>query len=902
VRSASSDGAGNYSIVDLRPGAYDVTFTLPGFSVIKREGIILQGSFNAQVNAELKVGALEETVVVSGASPVVDVKNTQSQAVLSTEQLNALPGSRSLKGRAALVAGVVVPSANTGVVVHGSDSNDSHSMVDGFKAGNHLVGRGTGQLGIGSSSHSQEAAIQEIVYDTGAQGAEYALSGVRMNAIPKEGGNRFVTEGIAYGYHKRFASDNIPDNLRAVGFRVAPQIFSYDFNPVLGGPIVQDKLWFFASLTGNNQNSYVLDTYFKEGHPSTPAGKGGQLADTGSNLNLGETIRITHQVTSRNKLRYSFDNLKTVTPRGSFGQGTQPEAAWFLTLSPTYLGQIKYTAPLTSRILVEAGFAYQRGDFVVDFQPNNPATAITRWDQGTGIISENHILRYGNQERKKEAKVSMAYVTGSHSFKTGFENRWATADQANPFNSDINYRTLINGVPNSVAVTNGPARNVMELRFDGGAFVQDQWRVGRFTINMGGRWDRFNAGVPAQSAPQGYFVPAVNLAEISNTPAWNDWALRFGGAYDVFGNGKTAIKAFVGKYVAGHALSRTSQFNPLFAQTDVRSWTDLDGNDTVVNPDGTPQFNEIGPPRNLNFGTLVGTSRLDPNLPRDKNMSYEVSVQHELFPRVSVNTSYYRRHYYDLAYTDNLATSASDWVPFTITGPRDARLPNGGGDQITLYNLNPAKLGLVDNILTSAEGDFRTYNGLEFSANFELPRNGFMLASWTLGKIESRDCRMENPNGSTATLGIDQCHTTSPFRHIVKISGGFPLPFNTMVSGNFQIYDTPGSGIALVPPYIRSNYAVSSAIAGRAITGGGSLNYNLVQPNTIWNDYYKIVDVRISKHMTLGRLRTTLLMEFDNLLNMSNVVTVQQTFGANWLRPTTIQAGRRIRFGTQWKF
>ena len=144
ARTAVTDGAGRYSIVDLRPGTYEVTFSLPGFSTVKRDGLVLSGNFDAPVNAEMKVGSLEETITVSGASPVVDVTNTLTQTVLTKEQIEVLPGSRTVQGRAALVPGVMVTSANTGVIAHGSASTDSHTMIDGYKSGMHLVGRGTG--------------------------------------------------------------------------------------------------------------------------------------------------------------------------------------------------------------------------------------------------------------------------------------------------------------------------------------------------------------------------------------------------------------------------------------------------------------------------------------------------------------------------------------------------------------------------------------------------------------------------------------------------------------------------------------------------------------------------------------------------------------------------------------
>jgi hypothetical protein len=270
VRTASTDGAGLYRITELRPGTYTVSFTLPGFSTFKREGIVLTGTFNAQVNAELRVGTLEETVTVSGASPVVDVVNTQTQTVLTKEQIEILPGSRTLKGRAALVPGVVIPGGNTGAVAHGSDSQDSHTMIDGFKSGQHLVGRGTGQIGVGSVTQTQEAAIEELVYATDSQGAEYAFSGVRMNLIPKEGGNRTAIEGIAYGSNKHFEWNNLGDLQEGPNpLRYAPQLFFFDFNPVIGGPIRENKLWYFGSVSGNRSNSQILDVYFKD-HPSTP--------------------------------------------------------------------------------------------------------------------------------------------------------------------------------------------------------------------------------------------------------------------------------------------------------------------------------------------------------------------------------------------------------------------------------------------------------------------------------------------------------------------------------------------------------------------------------------------------------------------------------------------------------
>jgi hypothetical protein len=548
TRSVITDSAGRYSIVDLRPGQYAVTFSLTGFATVRRDGIVLAGTFDAQVNADLKVGNLQETVTVSGASPVVDVKNTVREAVLTKEQIEVLPGSRTVKGRAALIPGVVIPGGNTGAVAHGSDSQDSHTMVDGFKSGQHLVGRGTGQLGVGSVTQTQEAAIEELVYSTDSQGAEYEFSGVRMNLIPKEGGNQVHVEGIAYGSNQHFERNNLGDLQNPpTNLKYAPQLFFFDFNPVIGGPIKENKLWYFGSVSGNRSNSQILDVYFKPDEPSTPENCRNRTpdnlcqADTGAVLNWSETIRVTHQLSSKQKLRYSFDNTRSLGLRGNYitsGAKASPEASWRLPLYPAWLAQVKYTAPITNRLLIEGGYSYQRGDFQVLFQPENAPYAMAKWDLLRGTIEENHYLSYSNTEKKQEAKAAVAYVTGSHSLKVGFTDRWATALQANPFNGDMSIRYTLDGAPYLVTVTNGPSSNLQAIHFDGGVFAQDQWRLRRFTINLGVRWDHFNAGVPAQTNPASDFTPAVSIDEMKDTPNWNDWATRTGVAWDVFGTGK----------------------------------------------------------------------------------------------------------------------------------------------------------------------------------------------------------------------------------------------------------------------------------------------------------------------------------------------------------------------------
>jgi hypothetical protein len=203
-------------------------------------------------------------------------------------------------------------------------------------------------------------------------------------------------------------------------------------------------------------------------------------------------------------------------------------------------------------------------------------------------------------------------------------------------------------------------------------------------------------------------------------------------------------------------------------------------------------------------------------------------------------------------------------------------------------------------MLIQAPNNTRTYDGFEESVNLQLPKRGFAMVSLTSGKQHTNDCDQENPNN------LRFCDTTTPFRHIFKLSGGVPLKYDIMLSGNFQIYDAPGAGLFVVPPYFAANYVVNAANAGRTITGGQttitSINVNLLEPNKIFQQYYRIADVRLSKTMTLGKLRTTALAEFENLFNIRSINAVTQNYGANWLRPASIQRGLNVRFGLQMRF
>jgi hypothetical protein len=898
VRVGTTDSTGRFAIIDLRPGTYTVTFALPGFKSFKREGIILEGSFAATVNAALAVGGVEESVVVTGSSPVVDLQSTQNQSVLNRQILDVLPAARTMQGGASLVPGVSFYSQGftSTMSIHGSVAADQHIYFDGMNIGQNLTQNG--QQGNGVSVN--ELAQSELVYDAGSQSAENPLGGVRMDSIPKEGGNTFSGVARFFGSKGTFQNDNVTDELRpfiAVGNRLD---YNFDVNVVAGGPIKQNKLWFlFAQRVSQTNNLIPLPTqYFPQGGQSE---SGGQKAPH-------STVRLTWQATPRNKIVWAFYKSQGGTRHFDVGctatsfnsvSCISPEASYWLPTPLQYASQIKWTTPITGRLLLEVGqslavptykFKYQSEVGPLDIQHFNSSTSVRT------VASSTAPQDYFNQIWNTVANLS--YVTGSHNLKMGINQQWGYETTKVERNGDISVLTFVNvaGVPtaSTVSLTNSPFKRRENLNANLGLFAQDKWTLPRLTLTYGARFDYFNASTPEQAAQGGRFMsPAAqaaraDVAAVSCLPCWKDWSVRFGASYDLFGTGNTALKLSIGKFLGQQALGLASNVNPLSGQTDTRTWTDVDRNGTIFDATGNFQANEVtGPTRNANFGLPAGATQFDPNLPRPNNWEQAISIQHALFSRVSVTAGYYHRSFSNIQYTKNtLVDPDADYIPFNITVPQNPRLPNGGGQVITMYNLNPAKVSAVNSVLTWSENNTRVYNGVEVSVNARLGK-GFVFGGVTTERTATDNCTdLTNSNVNNRRF----CSNTPPFQTLYKTSAGYTFPYELNASLTFQA--RPGISIG-------SSYTFNSALAGVAITGGGNLTVTVVDPTTQYYDYVKTVDAQISRTFRFGHRRVQPFVEIFNLPNFSTILTVNETVGPNYFSPGSIVQGRRFQMGAR---
>ena len=313
VRTAITDGQGQYKIIDLRPGLYSVTFTLQGFNSLRRDGVELTTAFTANVNADLRVGSLQETVTVTGESPIVDTQNVIRKSTTSREVMDVLPTDRNFVSFAALTPAVLVtgvrqnvggsiPETGMNLVVHGSRASDSLVMVEGMPI---INGSGTGGLQYGN--YLNNAIAQEITFQTDSHNAEFERATVYSNFIPREGSNVYRGSFSSRYAGEGWQSNNLDEELKSQGLTTGNRINRiWDINPALGGPIIKDRLWIYGSYrhwgTYNTVAQSFKDQDFSELF---------YVPSTEQNLfpvwHQSAVARFTTQVTPRNKVNFYTD-------------------------------------------------------------------------------------------------------------------------------------------------------------------------------------------------------------------------------------------------------------------------------------------------------------------------------------------------------------------------------------------------------------------------------------------------------------------------------------------------------------------------------------------------------------------------------------------------------------------
>ena len=517
---------------------------------------------------------------------------------------------------------------------------------------------------------------------------------MRINVIPREGGNLFRGGVSLQGHPAAWVSDNITDELRAKGFTAGnSRGRSYDGNGTLGGPILRDRVWFFGSYRQFGERLLPANTYADDSLTSANWFVANQdLPQAVDDSTVYSTsLRLTAQLTPRNKLTAYYDRAFRDTISTN-----QAQPAYSPSDTLYYTGQTKWTSTLSDRFLFDAAYAVTNYSRTQDYSSDalKAERGTPEWFAQAG--HEDLITgRFWKETTQREGRrgifpirhvlaSNMTYVTGSHTAKVGVQFTTGRYGETTTFNGDLTQQYR-NGVSDSVRVYNTPVEFFNSVSGETSLYAQDAWTMKRLTVNGGFRFDRLATQVDSTTVEPGRFTPFARVQPEITMPVWANISPRLGFAYDLFGNARTAIKGSWGKYLETWGTGFAQQYNSVAVRSETRTWNDL-------NRDDIAQDNEIGPPADINFGRVTALTRSpDPNIERAYNLSSSLGVEHQLRPGLGVTFMWYHRAWNNLMRTDNDLVTLADYSPVDVVSPLD-------GSVITVYNLNPAKRGLVQQV------------------------------------------------------------------------------------------------------------------------------------------------------------------------------------------------------------
>ena len=995
-RTATTDGTGQYRITELPPGDYAVTFSLSGFTTIKRDGLSISGSGVIPVNVSMSVGTVQESVTVTGEAPLVDTQTVRREAVIKSETLSTLPATRGYGAVLTSVAGLQVfgnPSAQTTpdmtfFSAHGGASGEGRVAVDGLTVAAPFGGGGV------STFNYNTADMQEMqVLVSGGLG-ESETGGPSINLVPKSGGNTFSGSAFYSTAGDWSSSNNLDDRLRGFGLTVPATLRqNYDVSGSLGGPIKRDKLWFYGDVR-NWANSAVVPGVFANKYAGDPA-HWDYLKDPNVEGRLPDSraiyaFRLTTQLTQKNRLSF-YDEYQhrcsgsSLTKSG--GGCRQPGDNWtglgrMITASPESwpgyhdfpynVTQGTWSAPVTGKVLLEAGFSrfhYGYGGF--GMAPRDGLMDLIPVTELTGIYGVPNLtyrglydpLAFGYSDNTASPytwRTSLSYVTGAHSMKIGYQGNFMKSYRHSVSNNTQMRYTLRAGDPISVTYTISPTWDQSDRTATTSIFAQDQWTMGRLTLQGALRYDRASSWAPAEgngtTATSRFNPQPISFDRTVSVSGYNDLTPRMGAAIDVFGNGKTAVKVNAGRYLQATTADGIFAFNNPAARiirtvglggTLARGWTDSNHNYVVdcnlLNPNaqnlaatgGDICAPLIGSARN--FGNAnPNTTTVNPGIlggwgVRPYDWQFGVTVQQQLVPRVSVEASYNRRWWGNFFVTDNTLVGPADYDTFTVTVPQHAGLP-GAGTTATYVAIKPAAAALgAQNYLTK-ETDFapaRTsyWQGVDFTGTARLASGLTLQGGTSTGHGVRNTCALTKAMPELLGIGnapsplqrVDSCDVTEPWITAFRGLASYTVPkvdvlvsatFRSLGSNTIALADVATNGVSLNANDSVPNSVVAGSL-GRLPAGGlptGTTWVNLVTPGALYGpDRINQVDMRFAKILRFASRRLDIGIDLYNIFNGNDTTAYQQTFdyatsGATWLQPTGIVAPRFARFNATFSF
>jgi hypothetical protein len=995
TRVAVTDGSGQYRIIDLRPGTYSLTFTLGGFSTVKRENIELFGTQVATIPVEMRVGAIAETITVTGETPVVDVQSARRQVVLTPEMIQALPAARAAGALLNATPGLQVDANGPALSPTMTFFNARSSAINSTS----VAGEGRMTVNGFTVAAARSGGVSSYVYDTpnaeeaavvvGGGLGESDIGGPVMNLVPRSGGNTFAGNAFLNFAGDWSSGDNLTPELQALNpnlTQVPGVKQAYDASGAYGGPIKRDRLWFYGSYRSLDTQTAV------EGiNANANTGNAARWDWVGSPTDarlVQDRQMIIGRVTGQfgqNRLRFNSEyqhrcegtplNVGTegchnrsqdwiglgnnVPPTQQSPEATSTAARGYFDV-PFYLNQGSWTMTPTSKLLIEAGYTAFRYNPIFGAPPPDGITNLIPVQEQSNAINPatglryapvaNYVYRgiqqYGWAVGKTDGwQATASYVTGAHNMRLGYQgNRLDQLDQTIANDTGISYR-FNQGVPNAVSywLPDMGRRTITSLH---GVFFQDTWTYDRLTLQGALRYDRASSYAPVEgngTTKTSFLAPTpITIQETAGVDAYNDITPRVGVAYDVFGNGKTALKLNWGKYLAYAAndppYTSTNPGFTIIRDVQNRGWGDAD-RDLVVDCDLTnPALNgecsaATGPA--VNFGRAGLATQVDPGVlsgwgVRPGDDQYTVTLQQQLVPRWSADFSYTHRSFHGFFVTDDLTRRtggvASYYNTYTLTAPADSRLPDGGGYPITVYVPTNAANAVPQQFYMTRESDFgpersSVWDGYEIALNARLRSSLTMQIGMGSGRGKVDTCATAQQYNNViiglvnVTNGPDPrgCLNVEPWQTGVRGLASYTIPkIDVLVSG--VVRSQPEALLAATAP-TTAQWQVPNSVITAAL---GYVPPFLSNPTAttvvpIGHNDKRIysgerrtqIDMRIAKVVRFGpTARVDVGVDLNNLLNTNYATGYNATYVYNtdnaprpsgWGTPTSIYTPRFVR-------
>lgn len=882
-RTAVTEGDGRYLLANLPSGTYSLKFELSGFQTVVREGIRLSQGSTLSVDIDLPVATLNETITVTGETPVVDTTSTKVGSEFNAQTLTSVPSATDLWASLAQTPGVRMRGYDVGGS-HKSQQNGYEAF--GIRGQNKVLFEGidTTEGDSGAIFYSQYYAVDEVSVTAVGGDVEMSSPGTAIVQTYKSGGNSFSgTENITYEAGS-FVADNTSDALRQRGFSGNPNLLFWELHLDLGGPIVTDKLWFYTAY-----NFFQLDKALS-GVPREVATDPVSIEDP--------LVKGTWKATGNDTIGFFYQprNLK-LKPNRNLSAATAPESV-LGQASRTSIKKVSWNRVWSNRLFMDA-----RAALCCEIWPMStrvsPVTNPPRLDNGTQLVTGAGWDAFTLDYRKPQAATTWTYFlpdkAGSHDMKFGFEwieNRYQQG--INGQSGQVRYLDL-NGNTNQIMLNdtgtfatfgdtwNPSYTSNRMVSF----FLQDRWSpTHNITLQVGVRY-----GYQRPYFEEGTRTPVLSDVFPNQTvPAQvlfsrNNLAPRIGFVWDLFGTGKTALKASYGRYYAIYG-NNFNNANPGGNNTRTYQFLDQNGNRLYDGP------SELG---TLVASTGGSSTTVDPNLKSPHADEYSISMEHQFWGDASVRGVYVRKLTKDVFGVVNTAWVGNINVPVQVANPL---VP---GETINALDIPNSLRGVVQNSFTNIPDSDATYDSLSLSAQKRFARGLFIQGSY--------DFQWRNELRQPATLSTSPLDT-DPIG-VYSFGGNFPLNFSSDVPNrqkttNWQYrllarYEFPKAIAAAFNYRVQSGFPYSSIVPVR-LPNAGTQNVFVDGLDQHYSDAVHIFDIRIDKSVEFAGVKVTGMLDFYNLFNSNTVTNFFLTSGATYNRviaaldPRAMQLAARITF------